>query len=262
MIENKVVWITGASGGIGEALALACAERGARLVLSARKEAELNRVKAACTKSPDVLVLPLDVTNFERMPQVVQTVLSHFGSIDVLINNAGISQRSYAENTELDVDRRIMDINFFGTVALTKAVLPHFLERKTGHFVTISSVMGKIGTPLRSAYAASKHALHGFFDCLRAEVTDRRVHVLMVCPGMIATDISKNSLTGDGGKYNKMDDGQANGMDPARLATRVIKALEKREDEIYVGGKEIGGIYLQRFVPGILRRVVRRMKVT
>ena len=261
-MKNKVVWITGASGGIGEALALACARQGARLVLSARKEQELKRVKLACAESPDVLVMPLDVTNFDGMPEAVATVLSHFGQIDVLINNAGISQRSYAENTELAVDRRIMDINFFGTVALTKAVLPHFLERQSGQVVNISSVMGKIGTPLRSAYAASKHALHGFFDCLRAEVADRNVHVLMVCPGMIATNISKNSLTGDGGRYDKMDEGQASGMDPAKLASRIVRAIGRREDEIYVGGKEVGGIYLQRFAPGILRRLVRRMKVT
>ena len=262
MLNNKTIWITGASGGIGEALAYACARAGAKLVLSARKAAELERVKANCTGSPDVLVLPLDVTEFDRTAEHTQTVLDHFGQIDVLVNNAGISQRSYVKDTDLAVDQRIMDINFFGAVALTKAVLPHFLERRSGSFVTISSVMGKIGTPLRSTYAASKHALHGFFDCLRAEVHDQNVHVLLVCPGLIRTDISKHSVTGDGGTYDKMDDGQANGMPPEKLAAKILSAIKNQKDEIYVGGKEVGGIYLQRFVPGVLRRVVRRMKVT
>ena len=262
MLENKVIWITGASGGIGEALAYACAREGAKLVLSARKTAELERVKTHCTGSPEVLVLPLDVTEFDRAGAHTQTVLEHFGQLDVLVNNAGISQRSYVKDTELAVDRRIMDINFFGTVALTKAVLPHFLERRSGAFVTISSVMGKIGTPLRSTYAASKHALHGFFDCLRAEVHDQNLHVLLVCPGLIRTEISRHSVTGDGGTYDRMDDGQANGMPPERLAAKILHALKTKKDEIYVGGKEVGGIYLQRFLPGILRRVVRRAKVT
>ena len=262
MFKNKVVWITGASGGIGEALAYAFAREGARLVLSARKLAELDRVKANCTASPEVLVLPLDVTDFDLAPLMTQTVLDKLGAVDILINNAGISQRSYAEETDLSVDRRIMDINYFGTVALTKAVLPHLLEKQSGHIVNISSVMGKIGTPLRSAYAASKHALHGFFDCLRAEVYERNVRILMVCPGLIKTNISKNSLTGDGGTYDKMDDGQANGLAPEKLAARILSAIKNGKDEIYVGGKEVGGIYLQRYAPGVLRRVVRKMKVT
>ena len=169
MFSGQVVWITGASSGIGEALAAAFAQGGAKLVLSARRPNELERVAAKCG-SAEVLVLPMDLAKSDGFDALAQTVLARFGRIDLVVHNGGISQRSWVKDTQMEVHRRIMEVNYFGAVALTRAVLPSMLAARRGQFVVISSVMGKVGTPLRSAYGASKHALHGFFDCLRAEV--------------------------------------------------------------------------------------------
>ena len=260
--KDQVVWITGASGGIGEALAYAFAAEGAALVLSARKVAELERVKAACAGSPRVEVVPLDVAEHATLSGIAKTVESKLGRVDILINNAGISQRGRVKDTVLAVDKRIMDVNYLGAVALTKAVLPGMLARKRGHFVVISSVVGKFSTPLRSSYAASKHALHGFFDALRAEESDNGIGVTIVCPGRIRTDISKNALTEDGSKHNQMDPGQAAGIAPDVLARKILKATRKNVPELYVGSKELLPIYLKRYAPGIWRWMARRVNVT
>jgi NADP-dependent 3-hydroxy acid dehydrogenase YdfG len=168
--KDKVVWITGASSGIGEAIALAFAKEGAKLVLTARREEELIRVKKL-TGLPDenVLVLPLDVTEFDKAKPAAEQVISHFQRIDIMVHNAGVSQRSYIQDTDLEVYQKLMNVNFYSTVALTKAVLPYMKNQKSGHFIVISSVAGKIGTIMRSGYNAAKHALHGFYDSLRAE---------------------------------------------------------------------------------------------
>ncbi len=204
--REKIVWITGASSGIGEALCYAFSNEGARLVLSARRAEELDRVRAKCAGEGDAhLVLPLDLTRFDELPGKAQEALAHFGRIDILVNNGGVSQRSLAKDTAFEVDQALININYLGTVRLTKAVLPSMLERSSGHLVVISSLVGHVGTPLRSAYAASKHALHGFFNSLRAEVWRENVKVTIVCPGYIRTDVSINAFAGDGGKFNKMD---------------------------------------------------------
>ncbi|MFN3586221.1 MAG: SDR family NAD(P)-dependent oxidoreductase, partial [Moraxellaceae bacterium] len=180
--QDKVVWITGASSGIGEALAREFAAAGARLVLSARRETELERVRASCARPEAHIVLPLDMTESAVLPVHVNTVLERCGHIDVLVNNAGISQRSLVKDTTLDVDRRIMEVDFFGPVALMKAVLPHMLARRSGQLVAVSSVVGLVATPWRSAYAAAKHAIVGFCDALRAEVHDDGVQVAVLFP--------------------------------------------------------------------------------
>jgi short-subunit dehydrogenase len=162
----------------------------------------------------------------------------------------------------MDVVRRIMEVNFFGTVAVTQAVLPGMLTRGRGHIVVISSLVGKFGTPQRSVYAASKHALHGFFDSLRAEVHDRGLRVTIICPGFIRTDVSVNALTGDGSQHGTMDDVQAQGMTPAACASRIVRAVEQEKQEAYIGGREVLGVYAKRFVPRLFNRVIRRMKVT
>ena len=258
---NRVVWITGASGGIGEALAYAFAARGATLVLSARRAAALDRVKAACTGSPRVLVVPLDVAEHAALPGAAEAVERQLGRVDILVNNAGISQRGRVKDTRLSVDERIMAVNYLGAVALTKAVLPGMLARGAGHFVVISSVVGKFSSPLRSSYAASKHALHGFFDALRAEEHEQGIGVTIVCPGRIRTDISKNALAADGSTYGKMDEGQAQGIAPAMLAEKILQAVARNKAELYVGGKELLPIYFQRYVPWFWRWLVRRVKV-
>lgn len=257
-MNQKVAWITGASSGIGEALALELARRGARLVLSARREDELRRVANATNLPPEnVLVLPLDMTDEARLPAHVQTVLNHFGQIDYVFQNAGITQRGTVAETRFEVYRQLMEINFFGVVALTKAVLPHMMSRKSGHFVVTSSVAGKLGTKQRSGYCASKHALHGFFDALRAEIHEAGLHVTMVCPGYIKTPISLHALDADGQKHARMDQNQAVGMDPAKCARQIGNAVVRQREEVYVGGFETMGIYLKRFFPGILSRILR-----
>jgi len=256
--HQKTVWITGASSGIGEALAYEFAREGAKLVLSARREDELQRVKTA-TGLPEtkVLVLPLDMADVDSMPTAVETVLQKFGAVDVLVQNAGISQRSLIHETSLDVHRQIMEVNYFGVVALTNAVLPAMRARKSGHFIVISSVTGYVATPLRSAYASSKHAIRAFFDSLRAENHALGLRVTVACPGYIRTDVSKNALHGDGERHGKMDQNQEKGMTPEACARQIVRAAKAEKLEVYPGGKEIFGIYLKRWLPGIVARAVR-----
>ncbi|QTE21453.1 SDR family oxidoreductase [Polaribacter cellanae] len=261
--SNKVIWITGASSGIGKSLAIAFANKNAKLILSSRKKEALELVKSECKNSENVKIITLDLEDYNNLQVKADEAIATFGKIDILINNGGISQRSLVKNTQIMVDKRIMDINYLGTVALTKAVLPHFIKNKNGQFVVTTSIVGKIGTPLRSSYAASKHALHGFFDCLRAENHKNNIAVTLVCPGFINTNVSKNALTGDGTPQGKMDVATGNGMSPERLAILMIKAIEKKKEEVYIAGaKEKLGIYTKRFFPKIFSILVRKMSVT
>lgn len=256
--KDKIVWITGASSGIGEALTHEFTRQGAKLVLSARREDELKRV-ARQTGLPDtqILILPLDAEKPDTFEGNVQTVVRTFGRIDLLVLNAGVSQRSLVLATDLSVDRRIMEINYFGVIGLAKRVLPVFTTQQSGHFVVTSSVVGYIGTPMRSAYAASKHALHGFFDALRAEHWRDGISVTIVCPGYIKTAISVNAMNEKGEKHNRMDNNQQQGMTAEACAATILKAVSGKKEEVYIGGREIFGIYLKRFLPKILSRVIR-----
>jgi dehydrogenase/reductase SDR family member 7B len=260
--KDQVVWITGASSGIGEALAYAYAENGARLILSSRNEEKLLEIRERCVNSGNHIVLPLDLARPEDLAAKTRTALGLTGHVDILMNNGGVSQRSMAHETALEVDRRIMEINFFGTVALTKAVLPSMMERRSGSIAVVTSIMGKFSTPQRSAYNASKHALHGFFDALRAEVWRQNISVTLICPGAIRTNISINALNACGDCHGVMDDAQARGMDPDMCAQRIIEAVKGRKDEVYIGGKEVLAVYLKRFAPGLLNRIMRKAKVT
>lgn len=260
-LKNKVVWLTGATSGIGEGLAYAIAEQGARLVISARRKDELERVAGKC-KGAEVLVLPLDLRDESNFEEKKEEVINKFGRIDILINNGGISQRSLVKDTTVEVDRKIMEINYFGTIALTKVVLPDFLKQGSGMFVVTTSTVGKIGTPYRSGYAASKHALHGFFDSLRAEVYDSNIKVLLVCPGFIQTNISVNALTGSGNALGTMDQATAQGLTPRECARQIIAGILSEKQEIVVGGlKEKGGIVIKRFFPSFFSVIIRKMKV-
>ncbi|HEX9500912.1 MAG TPA: SDR family oxidoreductase [Thermoanaerobaculia bacterium] len=246
--RDKVVWVTGASSGIGEAVAVAFSREGAKLILSSRNAAELERVRQACAGDGH-RVVPLDLTRPDSFPAV--------GDVDVLVHSGGVSQRSLVVDTDLATDRAIMDLNFFGTVALTKAVLPSMLARKSGHIVPISSVVGYVGTPLRSTYAASKHALHGFFDSLRAEVAKDGIMVTIVCPGYVRTNVSRNALTGNGTAFGKMDDTHQDAMRPEECALRIVDAVANRKEEVVIGGKEAWAVPLKRFFPRLVSRLVR-----
>lgn len=261
--KNKVVWITGASSGIGEALAYQFAKEGSQLILSARRETELRRVKENCGLPDEaVLVLPLDLAKYEEMEEKVEIAKKHFGRIDVLLNNAGLSQRSLVKDTEMSVYKRLIDIDYLGTVALSKAVLPVFIQQKSGHYGVVTSLMGRFASPLRSGYCGAKHALHGFFDSLRMEHEDDQIKVTMICPGFINTNISINALTADGSAQKTMDKSTGKGMAPDRCAAKIINGMRRGKYEILVGGKETLAVYLKRFFPRILHRVVRNSAVT
>jgi short-subunit dehydrogenase len=259
--KNKVVWITGASSGIGEALVQALAVEGAKLVISARRVDELQRVKSSLNiDDSDVFILPLDLANTANVNALTQQIISKFGSIDILINNGGVSQRSFTKDTPLEIDRKIMEINFFGTIALTKSVLPYMLKQKSGHIVVISSIAGKFGFYFRSVYAASKHALHGFFESLRMEIHNDNVKVLIVCPGKIQTNISVNAITENGGKHNQMDESQTKGLTAEVCAQQILKAIKNNKEEILIGGKELRAVWVKRFFPNIFPRLIRKQK--
>ena len=262
-IKDKIIWITGASSGIGAAMAIEYSKKGVRLILSSRNTDELNNVKSSCMEPDRVKVLPLDLANTSAFKKTVEQAAMFFGRIDVLINNAGISQRSFAADTNLEVDRKIFDINYFGTIALTKAMIPHFIENNGGHFVVISSVVGKIGTPLRSSYSASKHALHGFFDSLRAELHKDQIKVSLICPGYVNTMVSINALTAKGDKQGTLDKATANGLSPENFAIKAIKAITREKQEVVIGGLlEKVAVYVKRFFPLLLSRMVRKIPVT
>lgn len=261
--KNQVIWITGASSGIGEALTYALHRRGAKVIISSRREKTLEQVKANCKGAgAGIHILPLDLSDNDGIPAKAEEALSIYGHIDYLFNNGGISQRSYAVNTRMEVVRKVMEVNFFGTVALTKAVLPSMIERKQGNIIVTSSVMGKFGTRVRSAYAASKHALHGYFDSLRQEVSDHNIRVTLVCPGFIKTNVTKNALLGDGTLHGKMGRGQEQGMDVTEFVDKLLPKIINGEEEIYIGGKEIWGVYLKRLAPKLFYKILRNSDVT
>lgn len=261
--SNKVIWVTGASSGIGKALALELSSQNAKLVLSSRNKSVLQDVKDACKNSENVKIIILDLENYLQISLKVAEAIAAFGTVDVLVNNGGISQRSLVKDTDILVDKRILDINYLGSVALTKAILPHFIKNKSGHFVVTTSIVGKIGTPLRSSYAASKHALHGFFDSLRAEHHQDNIAVTLICPGFVNTNISKNALTGDGLPQQKMDVATANGIAPERFAKLMVKAIKQKKEEVYIAGaKEKLGVFVKRFFPKILSIMIRKLSVT
>ena len=253
-LRDKVIWITGASGGIGEALALELAAAGALLILSARREDELNRVKAACIDSDKAAVLPLDVTDFDAIPGKVEAAIACHGRVDILVNNAGIGMWARAEKTTLETDRRIMEVDFFAPVALAKAVLPHMTERGSGRVAVMSSVAAKLPMKKLSTYCAAKHALHGFFDTLRLELQDSGVGVTLLCPGFVKTDLVKNSLRGDGSVMGK---GGGRGITVKEAAKACVRALARGVDEVYIG-KERYAVLGRRIAPGLVNRMMAK----
>jgi short-subunit dehydrogenase len=200
------------------------------------------------------------LTREETFPAIVADVLGECGRIDILINNGGVSQRAMAADTTPDVERALMEVNYFGPVALTKAVLPSMRARHAGHIVVVSSVMGYLGTPGRSTYAAAKHALHGYFDSLRAELWRERLHVTLVCPGYVKTAVSANALGPRGETQNRNERVHQTGITADKCAAAIVRGVARQREEIYVGGWEVSGIYLKRFAPWLLSRIVRRMK--
>lgn len=257
--KDKVIWITGASSGIGEALALKLAEHGARLILSARREEELKRVGDK-TELPDLdlMLLTFDLGDTRNASGLVANIINKFGRIDILINNGGFSQRSAAIETPLELDRKLMEVNYFSHVSLTKAVLPYMKRQKAGHVVIISSIAGKFGFYLRTSYSAAKHALHGFFESFRLETESLGIKTLIVCPGKIKTDVSLNAITSSGVTHNKMDESHMDAMSAEECANRIIAGILKNKEEIFIGGKEILMVKIKRFFPKLFSKLIRK----
>lgn len=259
-ISGHIVWVVGASAGIGEEVAYECARKGASvLVLSSRKEKELHRVAKRCADlGTETLVMPLDVTDEEQIESTCDEILTRYGGVDILINNAGVSQRALAFENQFEQDRRIMEINYFGLINIAKRMLGPMIENGRGHIAITSSVTGKFGFPLRSAYAASKHALHGYFESLYLENIKHGIGVTLVCPGRVKTDISRNAVLADGTAHGKMDPGQATGIPAEECARRYIRGIERNKREVYIG-KESILIYLRRFVPSLFYRIAQNV---
>ncbi|MBI1268388.1 MAG: SDR family oxidoreductase [Cryomorphaceae bacterium] len=260
--ENKTVWITGASSGIGKATAHEFAKQGATLILSSRNKESLEVARAEMPNPTNVFVLPLDLAKSEEMNSKVEDALRMVSKIDVMVHSGGISQRSLAIDTAMDVNRQVMEIDYFGTIALTLALLPHFVKNQSGQFVVITSLMGVFSSPMRSGYCGAKHALHGYFDALRAEHHKDNISVTLVCPGFIHTNISKNAMIGTGEKQGTMDQATGAGMSAADCARKLVHGVSNQKAEIYIGGKEILAVYIKRFFPALLRRMMKKVKVT
>ncbi len=246
--ETETVWITGASSGIGEALAHAWAARGANLILSGRRVDALESVAAAC--GGETLVLPFETTDYDMLPMIVAQAESWRGGIDVLVNNAGISQRSLARDTGFDVYRALMEVDFFAPLRLTQLVLPAMRARGSGHFVMISSLAGKAGSALRSGYCAAKHALIGYSDALRAETAHEGIKVTVVTPGFVRTAIASSALTADGSQRGREDANIAGGISASEAAEQIFAGIDAGTREIPVGrGPEMGLLHLLRSDP-------------
>jgi short-subunit dehydrogenase len=236
---SQTIWITGASSGVGEGMATVFHREGADLILSGRREDELERVKASCVDGPgSVTVVPFDITDATARASAAQSVLDQFERIDILVNNAGIGQRSLAKETSLDVDRRVMEVDFFGPIALTKLVLPRMIEQQGGHMIVTSSVAGKHAVPFHTTYCAAKHALHGWFDTLRIEHLNDNIAVTLLVIAGIRSNVFQHALTGDGTEYGRSDWGDDVGMTAEDCAERVVEAIVNREPEVLISIEE------------------------
>lgn len=255
--KDKVVLITGGSSGIGKELAIQLAAQQAKLILVSRREDALKAVQNACSQhTASCEIIPFDLSQTDKIPQLATQALGIHNKIDVLINNAGVSQRSLTVDTDSSVDHTIMNLDYFATITLTKALLPHFLKHKNGHIVVISSVSGLMGFPMRSAYAAAKHALHGFFETLQTEEND--IATTIACPGRINTPISMSALTGDGAPHQKMDKGQMNGIPVSVCAKKILYATQKKKKRIIIAKEERILLFLKQFVPPLFFKIAHK----
>jgi dehydrogenase/reductase SDR family member 7B len=249
---GKTVWVTGASSGIGEALARGLAGQGAAVVLSGRRADALARVAGEI--GGETLVLPFEATDYDALPAIVAQALAWRGGVDLLINNAGVSQRSLAVDTDFAVYRQLMEIDFLGPLRLTQLVLPHMIARRSGRIAVVSSVAGKVGVPLRTGYCAAKHACVGYFEALRAEVeTAYGVGVTVVLPGSVKTSVAINALNGSGESRGRSDPNIDNGIPVEKAASLILDGLAAGAREIVVAeGRELAGLQMRGTNPEFL----------
>jgi len=260
--EDKVIWITGASSGIGEACAYELAKQHAKLILTALEDEILQIVKEKCLQlgAQDVYILPADLSQLDFLESLSHNAWNYYGKIDLIYNNAGISQRATTMDTEFYVISKIMDVNYFAPVIITKTLLPKMIKNGGGQIAVTTSISGKFGFPLRAAYCSSKHALYGFFETVAAEYFNDNIRVTIVCPGRVQTKISFFALEKDGKPHGKLDPGQAKGVTAEQAAKKIIRAFEKKKPEILVGKSELLMVYIKRFFPKLCRKLTRKIK--
>lgn len=258
--KDKVVWITGASSGIGEALAYEFTREGAKTILSSNEPEELDRVKKKCKEmGGESAVISLDMFDSQALEKSVNTAINSFGNVDILINNAGISHRSVINETDVAFDRRIMEIDFFSYVILSKNIIPHMLERGGGQIAVTSSISGLFGFPLRSAYSAAKHAVKGYFETMGIELRDKNIFVTVTYPGRIRTNISYRAWTKDGKAQGTMDKSLATGMPVEKCAKIYLNAVYRKKREVLIGGRELIIVYVYRYFRWLFWKMVRKV---
>lgn len=256
----KNIWITGASSGIGEALAYKYSAEGWHVILSARRIDVLNDVASKCANPKECTIVAIDLANPNSIDNAADEVLSKFDHIDILVNNGGISQRSLVHETPIDIDRTIMQVDYFSGVQLTKRVLPNMLANGGGHIIAISSIVGIFGFPQRSAYSAAKHAIHGFYETVWAELHSQGINTTIVCPGRILTNVSLHALTKDGTEHGVMDHAQKNGISADTCANKIYKAVRRKKKEIYVCRMDVLMCYFHRYARWIYYKLVSKVK--
>lgn len=261
IFSGKTAWITGASSGIGEALVYEFAGRGAIVIASSNDERGLLRVKESAGRySDNIYCVPFDLSETTGISDIVKERVERLGTIDYLLNIGGVSQRSRIDETPMWLDRKIFEINYFGTIALTKAILPYMIKQRSGHVLATSSISGRFGFPLRSAYSASKQALHGFFETLYLENKKFNIRSSVIIPGRVKTNISLHALDAEGREHGKMDSGQAAGITPEKAARIIIRGIVKNKREILVGSKEMILLHIRRFFPFLFFRIADKIK--
>ena len=261
-LQNKVVWITGASSGLGKALAGELALQGAKLILTSRRFEELEEVRVGLLNPDHHLSVVADITDEKQVQEAYKQILKAKGRIDWLINNAGLSQRALIQDTTMQTERAIMEVDYFSQVYLTKTVLPTFLAQKSGRIAFVSSVAGLLGTQYRATYSAAKAAIHMWANSLRAEVADQGVGVSVIFPGFVKTNVSFNALNGAGKPQGHQDEAIENGLEANEFAETVVQSLQRVEEYIVVGGsKEKLGVWMSRLSPTTLYKMIRKTKV-
>lgn len=250
--SDKTIWLTGATSGIGKSVAIEISSCNAQLILSGRNEDALKEVGEICRRNgSNVILVPFDLNSYESIQEAVKNVSQQTKKVDCLYQFGGISHRSFVTETSLEIDRKIMEVNFFGTVALAKAVLPAMIKNGGGHIAVTTSIVGKFGFPYRSAYSAAKHALQGYFESLRIENKQNNIVVSIIIPGRIKTNISENALDKNGNRRGTTDKSLANGKDVTETARKIVRKLQRQKKEILVGGKEIVMVYIRRYIPAL-----------
>ena len=263
IFKDKICWVTGASSGIGEAIAYELAKQGAKLLISSNDPQELDRVKTNCLNINSFCeAIPFDLSNPTEVKITALNTTKKYGPIFLLINNGGISQRSLAVDTPIEIDRKILEIDFFSYVAITKEVMPGMIQAREGFIAATSSISGKFGFPLRSAYAAAKHAIQGYFETLRIELLPHNIGVTIAYPGRVNTKISVNAIDKDEKSHGVMDPGQANGISAEECAKQYLKAIVKRKPEVLIGGKELLMVHIKRLFPSLFFKIVSKIKPT